>query len=802
MNSASHGLTLQIWNQGKLWRTIPLVQDGRYSIGRGQDNQICLDDPSISRVHLELILNSNTVQVVDFSSYGSRLNSAPLVKGQVYSLSAGQPLQLSDHIVLKFSTPEYQDQTEVATQMGVDAPITGRTTQLDILARLRATGNFSIGRSANCDLTIDSLQVSRRHALLYINGDSIILEDQDTTNGTFVNGELIKGRVVVTEDDEISIGSHLIRLVGKALSKPLAITAKSIEKVYPRGNVGLHRMDLNISRDEFVALMGPSGCGKSTLLKCLNGANPVTAGEIRIQGLKLNNENFNMLKKHIGYVPQDDIVHRELTVKQTLYYAAKLRMSADVSNREIHEKIAQVLTSLNLPEVADILPKRISELSGGQRKRISIAVELMNDPTILFLDEPTSPLDPETIDEFLNCIRGLAQAGQTVIMVTHKPSDLEKVDKVIFLSKGGYQTYYGDKSELSEYFQVGSINEIYSLLKDEQEGSRWNRKLTEDSRSKPPVDQEVEVLTARSDTSLLRQLYWLSRRYLNIKWNDHFNLLLLMAQPVIIALLLLFIFAELQLSVFFMMAVSAVWFGVSNASKEIVSELAIYERERMYNLNIFVYILSKVLVLSFIAFIQVFFFVGLVYLYYTLEPLGGGGDVEIWTMSGNVLFMFCLSVSSTIFGLLLSSLFTSSEKVMTIVPIALMPQIMLAGVIAPVNSDFKVLLSYFTLGRWGTEGFAHIQDNAAKSAGKFVDSAETMPASVMQLSPAGPQAPSEMVMRPHGAIDQLGIYDKNEQLVSLFPQSLVGVSIAIALLSVVFFVGIYFALKNKDSRFI
>ncbi len=801
MNKHQQSLEIQLYRGDKPYLTYPIEESGRYRVGRSQDNRIIVDDPALSRHHLEILWQSNRLEIIDHSSYGSTINGKKMAKGQAVAVPFGSRVYLTDQISLSVNIINHDSsQTDAQTEVVALIPETPEQQEVEVLARLKQTGQFTIGRSSKCDLTIPSLQVSRQHAVLTWNNNVITLQDMDTTNGTFVNGELIEGTTTLSESDEISIGSHIIRLSGAAISKPLAIVARNIEKVYPKGNVGLHRMSLSVQSNEFVALMGPSGCGKSTLLKCLNGANPVTSGEVLIQGLKLNNKNFNTLKKHIGYVPQDDIVHRELTVRQTLYYAAKLRMASDVSNREINKKIHQVLTSLNLPDVDVILPKRISELSGGQRKRISIAVELLNDPSILFLDEPTSPLDPETIEEFLTCIRGLAENGQTIIMVTHKPSDLNKVDKVIFLSKGGYQTFYGDTTELTGYFKTQNINEIYSKLKNEDEGSRWNQKLNEESKGQAkPTD--VEVITAKTDTSLIRQFYWLSRRYLNIKWNDHFNLMLLMSQPVIIALLLIFIFAKLQLSVFFMMAISAVWFGVSNASKEIVSELAIYERERMYNLNIFVYILSKIFVLSLIAFIQVCLFVGIVYAHYSIGIWQPPETVELWSLTHNITFMFFLSVSATVFGLLLSALFTNSEKVMTIVPIALMPQIMLAGIIAPVDSNVKVLLSYLTLGRWGTEGFAHVQDNAAIQGGHFADSAQEIPSSVMQLMPSANQTGVTMELQPQGAIDQLGLYNSEKELISVFPESLTGVIIAVSLLTIVFFVGIYMALKNKDSRF-
>ena len=154
----------------------------------------------------------------------------------------------------------------------------------------------------------------------------ITLKDLDTTNGTFVNGEKISGSVSISTTDEITIGTTTFAIESGRVELEYAIVADNIEKVYARGVVGLNTMSLKIPSKQFIALMGPSGCGKSTLLKGLNGANPVTSGAITVQGLKLNNSNYNTLKKYIGYVPQDDIVHGELSVARTLFYLSLIHI--------------------------------------------------------------------------------------------------------------------------------------------------------------------------------------------------------------------------------------------------------------------------------------------------------------------------------------------------------------------------------------------------------------------------------------------------------------------------------------------
>ena len=252
--------------------------------------------------------------------------------------------------------------------------------------------------------------------------------------------------VVISETDFISIGNNVFSLSKQSIPKEIAITAIDISKKFSNKKVALNPISFSIFKGDFIAILGPSGCGKSVMLKVLNGFGPATSGKVEFFGKDLY-KNYENLKELIGYVPQDDIVHSELSVKEALYFAYQLRNKSKVDDYIIYNKINEVLSELNLlPK--DILNQQVGSLSGGQRKRISIAIELLSDPKVLFLDEPTSPLDPETIEEFLNSLKKLTQKGTTIIMVTHKPEDLNFVDRVMWLGTGGYLAYYGGKDKL------------------------------------------------------------------------------------------------------------------------------------------------------------------------------------------------------------------------------------------------------------------------------------------------------------------------------------------------------------------
>jgi ABC transport system ATP-binding/permease protein len=309
------------------------------------------------------------------------------------------------------------------------------------------------------------------------------------------------------------------------------------------------------------------------------------------------------------------------------------------------------------------------------------------------------------------------------------------------------------------------------MLSDEKTIKKWYAKWRNDNPGQPGTQPAQSKQNKELSESPFKQWYWLSRRYLNIKLNDQVNTILLISQPLIIAGLVAIIFKDLQLGVLFLMAISAIWFGVSNAAKEIVGEMPIYKRERMFNLRILTYLLSKVTVLTFFAIIQVTLFVGIIYLCYHNQTPSLGFYYH------NALFMLYLSFSATLMGLLLSAVFDNTEKVMSVVPIALMPQIMLAGVVTKLSDKVIEGLSYMTLGRWGTEGFALLQD---------------------QVSGVTSQVPSPTGEKYVKAMNILDFYNDNLMGVSK-SDTLENVVIAISIINLVVFIALCWALKRKDS---
>ena len=751
-------------------------------IGREASAQICLPKTVISKQHAQLIFDANSnLFIIDLgSSNGTFLNDRKLEHGVPYQIRTTDQLRFAGQqgIKLVFNPDAYQLDKSQNPSSNSNA---NNITNTNILEKFKTKNIISIGRSDDNDVVLNHSSISRRHATIEKKSqEEFIILDQNSTNGTYINGKRLNGSQRISKNDIIIIGRFQLSLSGvlRDLSQEVAIRAERIIKQFDNGVIGLHECSFEIPSKSLLAVMGPSGCGKSTLLKALNGDAPPSSGNVYISGLELN-ENYDYLKTQIGYVPQDDIVHRELTVQQSLYYAAKLRLD-NTDENFIQQKINQVVKDLNIGHIRENL---VGKISGGQRKRVSIAVEILTDPLILFLDEPTSPLDPQTIEEFLEILRNLSNKGTTVIMVTHKPEDLNYMDTVIFMAEGGHKVYHGETSNYLSYFSVKDTIKVYAQLALPA-AKKW---INQHKQAHPPLTSIKSKLRQQSkstNASFLKQLYWLTVRYFNIKLNDRINTTILIGQAPIIAGLICLIFNKVTPAVPFLMAVSAVWFGTNNAAREIVGESAIYKRERMFNQGILAYILSKITVLGTFAAIQSLLFSSIIYLRFQQTDLSWNAPVATF------LWMLSVSIAASLMGLLLSAIVTTTEKVMTLVPIALIPQIMLAGAVAKIDNIAVEILSYFTLSRWGNEGFSNIQENVLVPR--------------PDLSNFNPSMPPESIKTKDfrvNAIEELekSLHPKYKEIFGNYAYDFDLDKLVIATLSVLFFIGIYWALKAKDS---
>ena len=581
-----------------------------------------------------------------------------------------------------------------------------------------------IGRSDASDIKLDGLQISNRHARLLQTNSGIAIEDLNSTNGIYINGDRIS-RQVITPADSVQIGSFLFRIdnannIGvfdtRSKTRLDAINVTKDVKNRAGGKIRLlDNVSLSIQPNEFVGLLGASGAGKSTLIDALNGYRPASDGNVLINNLDLY-RHLDSLKQSIGYVPQEDIIHNELSVYQTLYYVAKLRLSRDVSQKEIKQIIDEVLDVTNLAERRNNLVK---QLSGGQRKRVSIAVELITKPSIIFLDEPTSGLDPATEEKIMKLFRQIAESGRTVVLTTHAMENVRLFDKIAVLMLGKL-VFYGKPEDALKHFSAQSFKDLFDKLEEpieqnlkqndnrqslsEQTAEEWKRKFTqtkeyEENISRPLAEVgKVQTSAVNKKRRLgifgsVRQTLTLSRRYLEVLLRDKLNLCILLIQAPVIALLTFLVMSENQPRdfVYFVLSLVSVWFGTSVAAREIVREQAVYKRERMVNLGLLPYIASKLFILGLIVglqclllFIPLKFFdvAGIMYM-----PGKLFGVPQLWMM------LLTAAVGIAV-GLLISALVKTSEMATSLVPLVLIPQILFSGLVGvPVGLNKTVGLT-------------------------------------------------------------------------------------------------------------
>jgi ABC-type multidrug transport system ATPase subunit/pSer/pThr/pTyr-binding forkhead associated (FHA) protein len=710
--------------QGDSTEAFKIAKGSALVFGRSQaDADVVVANPLVSRMHARIEHRATGVFVVDMGS------SNGTYFGDVRLPTHGE-LCWTDGIV---SLGGPSGVLLIPIEQRVKTSPGNTQNRPNLSALLQEKSEIIVGRSPDCDYIIHDVMVSRKHARVSWKSGKFWVEDLNSTNGTYVNGKPIKGRKEVQADDVILVGMQRMSLSAelKQSSKEFVVIAEGITKVFSNGVCGLQDTTIKFPAKQFVALMGPSGCGKSTLLKALNGDSPPSTGTVRIFDLDLDS-HFDAIKHVIGYVPQENIVHDALTVEDALYYSAKIRLPEDTGEEEIQSRISSVLRSLKI-DSPTIRKTPISKLSGGQKKRVCIATELLTKPKVLFLDEPTSPLDPETIEEFLTCIRELcATEDTTVIMVTHKPEDLEYVDRVVFMGVRGHLSFDGRKEKLLSHFGMNNIVQLYALLSDEAKARFWHKKWFQHEGRK---GEQFKALDSRkSHANPFKQLFWLSRRYFHIKLANRENIGWLVLQPIVIAALICVAYPQLvktmnsgqnelnqalpklpQLGVLFLTAIASIWFGVSNSAKEIVGEWDIAQREFRVNVMLFPYLLSKQIVLSVISALQLLLFLCVLFCWY--ENLNNVGEMY-WVL----LLVGGVSIQ---FGLFLSTMSRSVESVMSLLPLALMPQIILSGILQPLEQSLQVLLSSLTIGRWSTEALARVQDDVVNEDSLFTQKVES-----------------------------------------------------------------------------
>jgi ABC-type multidrug transport system ATPase subunit/predicted component of type VI protein secretion system len=723
-------------------RTYSLIKE-HLTLGRSTENDIVVASPIVSGYHATL----------EREVLGYILKPNPSATNPIYY--QGKPLTtdrlLNDGDVLRLGG---QDPGLIVTlfyQWPAGAVMQVQQRQIEFGEK----NQVQIGRDPSNDVVLDSPLISRFHAVVERVGQRYRARDLKSTNGTSVNDQPIEGETWLKAGDALRVGPFRFVLGQEGLTAYAETRGLRLEAL------GLNkwvRKDLNLLKDlyllfqprEFVVVVGQSGGGKSTLVDAIAGYRPATHGQVLVNNIDIY-RHFDSIRNEVGFVPQRDIIHMELTVYQALEYAARLRMPSDISEEERHQRIMEVLQDLDLAHRKDV---QISGLSGGQQKRVSIGVELLTKPGLFFLDEPSSGLDPGTETALMHLMRRLADQGRTIILITHATKNVMLADKVLFLARGGYLAWFGPPDEALKFFDQHrterdrrarpmEFDEIYAILDDPSRGNAedWARRFAES-----PVYQEyivkplaslgrtvpgswdaslqaasAEVETADAEDggvtlkkphtrqgriSGLRQFAILSSRNVKILTRDRISLFLMLFIPPLVAMLDVLLSFILGRDLFsytdgnlkdvsttlFLPAIFAIMVGALSTMREFVKEADIYKRERLVNLKVLPYVTSKFWVAVLLALYQAAAYTILHYIAFKMP----GGVPEF------ALFYFTLALASLAgmsLGFLASAIAPNANAAPLIVILFIIPQVVLGGTLITVPD----IASAPTSTRWAYE---------------------------------------------------------------------------------------------------
>ncbi|ROQ69970.1 FHA modulated ABC efflux pump with fused ATPase and integral membrane subunit [Streptomyces sp. 840.1] len=599
-----------------------------------------------------------------------------------------------------------------------------------------------IGRALENELVVSDLQVSRNHAEFHAMPDGRFeIRDLGSHNGTYVNGQPLSksGSALIGANDIVGVGHSTFRIVGDRLEEfvdtgEVSFAARHLTVTVDGGKQILKDVSFGVPEKSLIGVIGPSGSGKSTLLKALTGYRPADQGDVLYDNRNLYKQ-FAELRQRIGLVPQDDILHKELTVTKALKYAAKLRFPADTTEAERQSRILEVLAELKLDIHKD---KKVTSLSGGQRKRVSVALELLTKPSLIFLDEPTSGLDPGMDRDVMQLLRGLADDGRTVLVVTHSVAELAICDKLLVMAPGGAVAYFGPPEEALNFFGYSTWADVFSAFENYRDydwAGRWRGSqhyqmyaadidsVAAQSVHMPPHQQMRPPKPQGWGT----QLWTLMRRYLSVIASDKGFMGLMVILPAVLGVVSVVIPADFGLAppkppsrfnsdagtIMLILVIGMTFSGAANSVRELIKERVIYERERATGLSRSAYLMSKVIVLGMITAVQGVIICGIGFATRDLpaEGLIMPPAVEL------CVTIIALGFTSMMFGLVISSLVKTSEKTMPLLVMFAIVQVVFTGIL------FQVY------GSLGLEQFAWLMPSrwAIAAAGSTLDLAHLMP---------------------------------------------------------------------------
>ncbi|MFG3137538.1 FHA domain-containing protein [Streptomyces sp. NPDC048211] len=711
--------------------------DREYHVGRDPLSDVVIDDVRVSWHHAVLRPSDGHWSIED----GNSTNGTYTDGRRVHESDVGPGT------VLRFGHPEDGPR---ALLSGRPAPAPAAPDRPSAVSMPAATGTFRqpttvrplpsrtvrIGRGSGNDLVVDDLSVSRRHAELLAHTDGTYeIVDLGSHNGTFLNGQPAD-RAPVSAGDIVGIGHSAFCLVGDTLQEfvdtgEVSLDVQDLAVAVDKGRKTLlDHVTFPVGEKCLLGVVGPSGAGKSTLLNALTGLRPADEGTVLYDGRDLYHD-YAELRQRIGLVPQDDILHAQLTVRRALGYAAELRFPQDTAKSERRERVAEVMRELGLEQRAD---QPIHSLSGGQRKRVSVALELLTKPSLLFLDEPTSGLDPGMDRSVMHMLRGLADDGRTVIVVTHSVLSLDVCDRLLVLAPGGKIAYYGPPEDALAFFGFAEWPEAFEAFENDRDrpwaeeftASPFHRRYIANATSQPrlPHAAAAPVAPPPKTRSWGAQLRTLVRRYAAALSADRTFLVIMIALPFVMgamtrALAGSRLTQETAMNALLILCVGGVLTGAANAVRELVKERVIYQRERAVGLSRSAYLMSKVVVLGTITVLQavVLTLVGLAGV--DLNAPGGQG-VLLPPLAEITLTVALLSFTAMMLGLLVSALVRKEEVTMPLLVLLAIVQVVFCGALLKLHGVPGVeQLSWLVPSRWALGAMAGTIDLAGIVPGKL-----------------------------------------------------------------------------------
>ncbi|MFE6865755.1 FHA domain-containing protein [Kitasatospora sp. NPDC057692] len=719
-----------------------------YRVGRDPTSEIVLDDPRVSWHHAVLRTSAGHWHLDDVGSTngtfadgrrirsedvgpGTRLRFGNAADGPAATLT-GLPGGAPD------GSPGPAPAPASVERPSLVAPrVSGTFRRPSAVLRLPGR-TVRIGRAPDNDLVLDDLLVSRHHAELRTLPDGgHEIADLGSHNGSYLNGVPVD-RAPVGPADIVGIGHFALCLAGDELVEytdtgEISLNVQGlVVRVGADRRVLLDDVSFPLAEKALLAVAGPSGAGKSTLLNALTGLRPADEGTVLYDGRDLYRD-YAELRRRIGLVPQDDILHTQLTVRRALSYAAELRFPGDTAAAERAARVSEVIRELGLDSRADLV---ISSLSGGQRKRVSVALELLTKPSLLFLDEPTSGLDPGMERSVMQMLRGLADDGRTVVVVTHSVLSLDVCDRLLVLAPGGRTAYYGPPDEALPFFGFTEWPQAFEAFENEDHQA-WQRRFRESPQYERYVAAEAlpparpvpaagpgaaaDPIGPEQPQGWFSQLGTLIRRYTAVLAADRLFLTVMIALPFLIGVMCRAmagsrLSSENALNILLTLCIGGLLTGSANAVREIVKERPIYQRERVVGLSRSAYLVSKVVVLGTITVAQaaVLTLVGLAGV--DLDPALPGGvtvhsGVLMPPLAELILAVALLSFSAMMLGLLVSALVRKEEATMPLLVLLSVVQIVFSGAMLKLHGVPGLeQFAWLVPSRWGLSAMARTVD--------------------------------------------------------------------------------------------